>query len=475
MNAPPVTSATVLTPPPTPAPPAATPAPARRPLLGYVSQVGSLVGTVAVLAAGALLFRHLQAKPPAETPVAASTTGAKAPRVERVSADTLSVPAEVAKSLGVRTQEAKAADRPRPLPAFQGSLAIDSNRLARIHSRLAGEVVALGTPEGGESERPTGGAGPRSLRAGDAVAAGQLLAVLWSKELGEKKSELVDTTLKLKLDRENLERFRSLTGGVIAERQIREAEATVRADENAVARVEATLRALRLSDDEIKAIGLGAEKVGSPEERRELSAGRTWARVEVRSPFAGVVLEKNTNVGDVTDTVADLFKVADLSRLTVWVNVYEDDLPALQALPKPIRWEVRLSNQSGAVYPGQLEQIGALLDPNQHTVPANGTVENAKGELRAGQFATAVVVVPPVPGEVEVPTAGLVEDGKDSVVFVQPDPAANLYTRRMVTVTRRFHDVAYVSSGVKPGERVVVGAAIQLKQALDDAPDYVAK
>jgi len=465
----PVSDATVLT----PAPPAV--APPRRPLWAYLGQVVSLIGTVAVLVAGALLFRHLQAKPPAETPAATPTGDPKAPRVERVSADSLSVPAEVAKSLGVRTVEARAADRPRPLPAFQGSLAIDSNRLARIHSRFAGEVVALGTPEGEETDRPTGAAGQRGLRPGDRVEANQLLAVVWSKDLGEKKSELVDTTLKLKLDRENLARFRSLTEGVIAERQLREAEATVRADENAVARAEATLRAWRLSDDEIKALGVGAEKVASPAERRELSANRTWARVEVRSPFAGVVLEKNTNVGDVTDTTADLFKVADLSRLTVWVNVYEDDLPALQSLPKPIRWEIRLSNQSGAIYPGQLEQIGAMLDPNQHTVPANGTVENPKGELRAGQFATAVVVVPPLAGEVEVPTAGLIEDGKDSVVFVQPDPAVNRYTRRAVTVTRRFHDVAYVSSGVKPGERVVVGAAIQLKQALDDAPDYVAK
>ncbi len=468
MLTPPTSGSTVVT----PVPPAA---PSRRSLISWLCQAGSLVGTVAVLVAGALLFRHLQAKPPAETPSPGPTAGAKAPRVERVSADALSVPAEVAKSLGVRTVEARAADRPRPLPAFQGSLAIDSNRLARIHSRFAGEVVALGTPEGGETDRPTGAAGQRGLRPGDRVEAGQLLAVVWSKDLGEKKSELVDTTLKLKLDRENLARFRSLTEGVIAERQIREAEATVRADENAVARAEATLRAWRLGDDEIKALGVGAEKVASPAERRELTASRTWARVEVRSPFAGVVLEKNTNVGDVTDTVADLFKVADLSRLTVWVNVYEDDLPALQSLPKPIRWEVRLSNQSGAVYPGQLEQIGALLDPNQHTVPANGTVDNSKGELRAGQFATAVVVVPPVPGEVEVPTAGLIEDGKDSVVFVQPDPATGRYVRRAVTVTRRFHDVAYVSGGVKPGERVVVGAAIQLKQALDDAPDYAAK
>lgn len=467
----PPAAATRLADEPGAAPAVTAPARPRRSLGDWVGQAGSLLGTVAVVVGGGLLFRHLQARPPVELAPPAPRTQAKAPRVERVSADTLSVPLEVARSLGVRTVEAKAADRPRPLPAFQGSLAIDTNRLARVHSRFPGEVIALGTPARGESERTD----ERSLRAGDRVEAGQLLAVVWSKDLGEKKSELLDALLKLRLDRENLTRFQTLPDGVISPRQVRETEAAVRADENAIARVEATLRAWRLGDDEIRAIEDGAEKVGTPESRRELSAGRSWARVEVRSPLAGVVLERNTNVGAVADTSNYLFMVADLSRLTVWVNVYEDDLPALQALPKPVHWDVRLSNQPGTVYPGTLGQIGALLDPNQHTVPVSGTVDNAKGELRHGQFATAVVVVPPVPGEVEVPTAGLVEDGKDSVVFVQPDPAVGLYARRAVTVARRFHDVVYVRDGVKPGERVVVGGAIQLKQALDDAPEFAAR
>ena len=46
----------------------------------------------------------------------------------------------------------------------------------------------------------------------------------------------------------------------------------------------------------------------------------------------------------------------------------------------------------------------------------------------------------------EIPTAALVEDGQESVVFVQPDPARPVYTLRRVAVARRYHDKVYVRS-----------------------------
>jgi len=48
--------------------------------------------------------------------------------------------------------------------------------------------------------------------------------------------------------------------------------------------------------------------------------------------MAGVILEKNFTVGDIVDTTHDMFKIADLSRLGVMANVYEEDLPKLVAL-----------------------------------------------------------------------------------------------------------------------------------------------
>ena len=73
----------------------------------------------------------------------------------------------------------------------------------------------------------------------------------------------------------------------------------------------------------------------------QLALDRTWAELDIVAPMAGVILEKNFTVGDIVDTTHDMFKIADLSRLGVMANVYEEDLPKLVALPPKIaagRW-----------------------------------------------------------------------------------------------------------------------------------------
>src|SRR5439155_26281519 len=104
-----------------------------------------------------------------------------------------------------------------------------------------------------------------------------------------------------------------------------------------------------------------------------------WARVVVQAPQDGTILEKNITAGDIVDTSADLFKVADLSKLTVWVNVYEEDLLTLQRLPRPIPWTIRMSSQPGTDHRGAVEQIGNVLDPAQHTALISGQVDNSAG------------------------------------------------------------------------------------------------
>ena len=79
--------------------------------------------------------------------------------------------------------------------------------------------------------------------------------------------------------------------------------------------------------------------------------------------------------------------------------------------------------------------------------------------------------------EVEVPIAALVEDGKESVLFVQPEPDQLRFERRRVAVARRFADVAYLRlnppaslRAVQPGERVLASGAVLLKDAMEDLP-----
>jgi membrane fusion protein, heavy metal efflux system len=433
--------------------------------------VATVLVIVLVLGGAAIAINAQREKKetgPAKTnqPSSGSPTG-----VQIVVADTVQVAPEAMWSLGIKTAEAKTAREPRTLAPLQGVLNVDHNRMIRVHSPFAGIVVALGTLDNKETDRPAGDDGPRGLRNGDRVAAKQLLAVVWSKDLGEKKSELVQAVSDLKLAKDNLTRYQSLTPGIIAEKEIRVAEANVRSAENAVGKAEATLRAWRLPDAEISALIAEAEKLGTPEARRELTSGKTWARVEVRSTFAGVILEKNTNIGDVIDTNAILFQVADLTHLAVVAQAYEDDLPKLQGLPQPIQWEIRLPSRPDFRSTGTLEQIGDIIDSTTHTAMVSGIVDNPRGELKSGQFVTAIVRIAPPGGEIEIPTAALVEDGKTSVVFVQPDPKVNRFVRHFVTVSRRFYDVAYLQNGeIRDGDKVVIGGALQLNQVLTDAP-----
>ena len=155
----------------------------------------------ALVVAGGSAARIAESTKPSEATV--STAPPKAEAITRVGADRLTVPAAVVARMGLTTTEVRAAHEPTALPAYKGNLALDANSLQRVHARFAGEVVELGTTrDTGPGVDATQPSLLRShpIRVGDAVAAGQLLAVVQSKDLGEKKSELVDAVSKLKAD-----------------------------------------------------------------------------------------------------------------------------------------------------------------------------------------------------------------------------------------------------------------------------------
>lgn len=420
-------------------------------------------------------------------------------RAELVSgvSNALRLPPDVVKTLGISTAVVRAPERARSL-TLSGSLALDTNRLAHVHTRFAGEVVELGTIA--DPTQGTDGGKPlmRPLRFGDTVEKGQLLAVLWSSDLGEKKSEYVEALSRVRMEKETLARQETLfKDEATPERNLREARRAVESTEIAVARVERTLRSWRLSEAEIAAIRTEAEAMHTKDAkvaRLDPKQEKAWARVELRAPLAGTILEVNLTVGDIVATDADLFKIADMQLLRVWAYLYEEDLPTLLALPRPIRWTIRLKSDPLAppIF-GTAEKIGDLIDPNQHTALVVGQVENKDGRMRAGQFITAQVELPPTLGEMETPIAALVEDGQESVVFIQPDPAEPVYSMRKIDVTHRSGRTACVcgSGGrslrfdasaaasragdnfLKPGDRVVVSGAVELRAALlglqDDA------
>lgn len=386
-----------------------------------------------------------------------------AERVTRFGRDALHVPADVAAKMGLRTTAVSAVQTPISLPGFQGVLALDNDRLSRVHARFGGEIVELG--------RSTDGSDP-TLHVGEHVRQGDLLAVIWSTELGEKKTALVDALAKLRAEEQLRDRLKKLFNeGAGAGRNYRDAEKDVQARRVEIASLERTLHTWRVTDEDIEDIHTEVERLFN--DKLPVVKSGDWARVEVRAPMSGVVLEKNVVVGDIVDTDTDLFKIGDLSQLVVWAHVYEEDLALLESLPRPIPWTLNLPSQPGTIFPGTLDKIGAVIDPTQHTALVTGRVDNPSGRLKIGQFVGATVQLPPPGNELELPATAVVEDGRESVVFIQPDPQQSEFVRRSVNVVRRLRETVYVKNvetGMQPGDRVVTSGALMLQNAMAQLP-----
>jgi len=84
----------------------------------------------------------------------------------------------------------------------------------------------------------------------------------------------------------------------------------------------------------------------------------------------------------------------------------------------------------------QRDLILPIIEPNQRTPILKGHVENPTGWLLSNQSVTATINMPAPPGEVIIPTGALVDEGGESIVFVQPDPAQNAFALRRVKVVR---------------------------------------
>lgn len=365
--------------------------------------------------------------------------------------------------LDLKMAEVRQAPAPEPL-RLPGSLFLDPNRLVHVHSRFSGEVVAIGEVTADGMTRP--------LQYGDHVKKGQLLAVIWSKDVGEKKSELIDSLSRLDISQSLLKRLMTLDRGVVSERVILEARRTAEADIIAVARAERTLRSWRMSDDEIEIVRREYKNLQQDGVSRDPAIERKWAETEIRAAIDGVLIEKNFNVGDIVDPNDDLLKIADLRRLQVLANVYEEDLWAIRSLkPEDRRWSIDLkSDPSDNAIQGTFELIGSVIDPAQRTGLVMGWLDNHDSKLLVGQFITATVQLPIAPNIVAIPETALIEEGDSSTVFVETNADQQHLTRRKVRVVRRCAGVVYVDSDpdtkyaepLKAGERVVIHGALGL-------------
>jgi len=163
------------------------------------------------------------------------------------------------------------------------------------------------------------------------------------------------------------------------------------------------------------------------------------------------------------DAANPLFVISDLRRL--WLNI---DLPEkAAALAKPgevVRF--MLDAYPGVDFTGQVERVGAAVDPATRRIPVRAVVDNADGRLKPEMFARATLSAPNAGQVVRLPVSALLTNGLVTHVFVQV--GSHDFERRQVSITRQDSEFAYLApeSTLKAGEIVVVRGALLLASEL---------
>jgi membrane fusion protein, heavy metal efflux system len=420
--------------------------------------------------------------------------------------DGLRVSAEAIANLELHPVAAEPAVRARPLPPQPGELKFDQGGMHMVRPRFQGELVEL-AQVADSGHPPYGPDAKRPIRSGDVVKQGQVLAVLWCKDLGEKKAALIDAIQNLRLSKDTLERRQKLAAeGTISEQSLKDSIRQFQIDENAVKTAERTLLIWKLSEKDIADIKKEANDILDKKKPHDLKEEiQRWARVEVPVPVFKddpqkdfVILEMNTNVNDFVDPGRDtpMFRLGNMSRLQIWVHIPGEYLPLLQAHlkkhgPGSLRWQIRFqaeSNQPPLDLP--ILQILPSLEPNQKTPTLIGYLDNPDGRYLVGQFVTATIFVPPPEDTVEIPTEAVNQYEGQNYVFVQNPLKKDEFFMRRVVVASNSGGTALVRSKLTaedekmsqlekakghrgfapllPGERVITKGVVELTSALDE-------
>lgn len=253
---------------------------------------------------------------------------------------------------------------------------------------------------------------------GEAVRRGQPLLTLYSPELVAAQEEL-------------------LTARRLASRVDETAE---EASRSAQAMLEAARRRLSywdVSDDQI--------------ERLE-ETGEVTKTMTLKSPVSGIVLDKMVLEGQRVTPGLRLYKIADLSRVWVEGDVFEQDL---QFIESGSQSHIEVAAYPGEHFMGRVSFVYPTVDVASRTNRVRVTLDNPDLRLKPGMFATMFFETR-LQDALAVPLEAVLVTGERNLVFVRD--SGGMLQPREVVMGPQAGDYVQILAGLEPGETIVGSA-----------------
>lgn len=180
-------------------------------------------------------------------------------------------------------------------------------------------------------------------------------------------------------------------------------------------------------------------------------------RTRVTAPFAGTVLTRHAEVGQIASPGGDaLFRVASGGEVEMRGQIAEQDLAQVQVGQPATVYLTGLSRP----FAGKVRLLGAIIDPQTRLGDIRIQLQPDPA-LRPGAFARAEVTIARTRRPV-LPKTAVFADGEGSYVIVVD--ARGHAARHAVTVADTSDDGVVIGSGLKGNEQVVKSAGGFLRE-----------
>jgi len=325
-----------------------------------------------------------------------------------------------------------------------------------------------------------------SVKRGDHVRAGQLVAVLENRDLAaavaDSKAgyEQAQSTLRQTAQATVPEDVTKAQQDVQSTRQAMEAAQKVYesrkqlfdqgalarrlVDESNVAYVQAR-SAYEIAQRHLQAVQnvsrveqvKGAEAQAQSAKAKYEGAEAQLGYSEVRSPIAGVIADRPLYAGEMASAGTPLLTVVNISRIIARANV-----PVAQAAMLKIGMPAAISQTDATLQAqGKVTVVSPAVDPNSTTIEVWVEAANPGERFKPGATVKVDIHAETIKDTITVPTAALLpsEEGGVQVLTVGADMKAH---QKKIEVGVREPDKVQITKGLDAGEKVITVGGVGL-------------
>jgi cobalt-zinc-cadmium efflux system membrane fusion protein len=357
--------------------------------------------------------------------------------------------AEAVEKAGVKM--ARVTQQPlRATATFPGEIEYDETRVVSCPTRVEGVVVAL------------------FHQMGEAVKAGEALALVDSAEIGRAKSELLLARADRDVQRATAERLESgVERGVRSPTEVLAAKAAARSAQTRLLAAQQTLANLGIPID-LEQVGNASDDVlaehlrlaGLPELPPEVAKriGASQTIHAIRAPIDGVVTERPAIEGAVVESLRTLYVIVDTSRMWLTFRIRAEDSQRIQ-VGQPVTFLPDGMPDRPAT--ARISWISTEADESTRGLECRADVENPERLLRARMYGRARVLLREETSAIVVPDEAVNWEGCCWVTFVRLAP--DIFQTRKVKIGVKERGFTEIVAGVAPGEVVAAKGSYVLR------------